>query len=307
MSTDTVQPIIIKRDANSPSWLSKATAIVVAILGIIKAIEEARKPVNPVINPPAPVVVHDDTVVVPPRPQPTPIPVPEPQPPTPIVPHTGVVVEYLSGKTITDTVEPGFTFAVSGGSGVNLTGTTDSPDDADIVDVSDSKLLVTLRNSATLTVIVTGGGEKPRLISIRCNHAPQPPPPIPVNPPSPDPAPVPNAGVRVLFLRDAMQGLTAGQVAAMDSPKVTDLLNAKCAKDSDGRPAWHRWDSKVDASKLPGWSKVVDAVRAKVASDPNVKYPLLVIDDGRQLHLFVVSDEASTLATLNTAFGGVSK
>jgi len=282
---------------NPPSWLSIAATIGVAILGTLHAVG----PVGPV-SPPKPGPVPPVVNPVDPAPAPpTPI-----EPPSPIA--TGVTVSDLHGNPLGNSVEAGHSFAVTAANGLTLTAIpTATPKDSDVIEFSDSKLICTLRNGALLQIVVTGGGVKPSIVAIQCNHAPQPPPVVPVvsppvNPPAPSPAPV-SSGVRVVILRDAMRALTKEQVTACDSPKVTELLNAKCAKDSAGRPAWHRWEKDVDVSDLPNWKQLIDATRAKISSD-SLKLPLLMIEVGNKLHLYEISDEAAMLNTLNAAFAG---
>lgn len=274
-------------------------------------------PVPPIVNPVNP--VNSVTPVTPTDQTKPVIPVTPPAPSpndktTPI--SSGVTIADMHGQPLGNSVDPGQMFTITAAAGVTLTAFPSPVKDADIAEFSDSKLVCTLRNGCTLQIVVTSNGVKPSVVMVQCNQAPQPPPPVPVvnpvTPPAPiNPTPVvdPNkvaTGVRVVVLRDAMKALSKGQVAAVDSPAVTDLLNAKCAKDSSGRPAWHRWEKDVDVSGLPEWQKLINTVRSKIDSD-NLSLPLLVIESGNVLHLYEITDEAAMIGTLNAAFAGGAK
>lgn len=291
----------VKPDRNQPSWLSIATAIIVAVIGTLQTRDAVTpKPPTPVVVPP---VVVEPPVVVPDV-KPVPVPVVKPDlTPQPI--NTGVSVTDLRGNAIGNTVEPGHMFRVTAGSGVELFTQPELPTvDCDWVK-TDGGIACTLRNAAVLTIVVTAPGQRPTIVSIKCNHAPNPPPvpvPNPVEPPAPDPAPI-SVGVRVLILKDALGKMSAEQVAAVGSQRVEDLLNAKCAKDAAGVPAWHRWDKDVDLSGLPQWKKLVDSVLSRVRSD-GLDYPLLVVESGDKVHVYAITTEAAVLNTLNKAFVG---
>lgn len=88
--------------------------------------------------------------------------------------------------------------------------------------------------------------------------APTPPPPPPGPTPDPTPTPTPDPivgeGLNVLFVyeKDDLAKLPSAQLAALYSAEVTDYLNAKCAKGSDGKtPEWRKWDQNQDVSKAP--------------------------------------------------------
>jgi hypothetical protein len=248
----------------------------------------AVQPFNPVLPVPA--------IVIPPKPT---------DPPKPV--NTGVTVADMHGNPLGNAVEPGQMFSVTVSPGLILTPIpTADPRDSDVAEVAENRILATLRNGCTLQIVVTGSGSKPTVIAIKCNHGPQPPPkpvdPVPVTPP-PVVTPVLTGGVRVVILRDAVQGLSQSQVAAINSPKVEQLLNEKCAKDAAGKPAWHRWEKDVDTSALPAWNKLMSATRSKIQSD-NLRFPLLIVERGNKLHLYEITDEAATLKTLETVFAG---
>jgi hypothetical protein len=321
-----------KPETAKPSWLSIAASIAVAVLGTLQAVrpnpapvpqpvpsptvivtEEIVKPVAPIIQPVNPVnpVLPPPAIVIPPKPT---------DPPKPI--NTGVTVADMHGNPLGNSVEPGQMFSVTVSPGLTLTPIpTADPRDSDVAEVAETKILATLRNGCTLQIVVTGSGAKPTVIAIKCNHAPQPPPVVvppvvPVVPPvvDPDPVvptpppivtPVLTGGVRVVILRDAMKALSQPQIAAINSPKVEELLNAKCAKDDSGKPAWHRWEMDVDVAALPAWNKLITATRAKIKSD-GLTLPLLIVERGNKLHLYEITDEAAMLKTLNDAFAGGS-
>ena len=332
-----------KPEPAKPSWLSIAASIAVAVLGTMQVVRPNPAPAPNPNPPPAPTVIVNEEVVpvvpvtpvtppvVPVNPPVTPVVQPV-TPVTPVIPQpaivippkpvvtptpigTGVTITDTRGNPIGNTVDPGVMFWVVANDGVTLTGPEKPGPDADIVEFAQNKLLCTLRHNYLLNIIVSGGGTRASIISVQCNHAPQPPPVVvPVVPPVVDPNPVVptpppivnpvlTGGVRVVILRDAMKALSQPQVSAINSPRVEELLNAKCAKDDAGKPAWHRWEIDVDVSELPAWNKLITATRAKIKSD-GLTLPLLIVERGNKLHLYEITDESAMLKTLNDSFSG---
>ena len=280
-----VQPVV----KNPPSNLSKVLAVVVALLGAWQAYNETKKPVVPVV----------------------PVPVVNPPSPTPI--DEGVKV-IQHGKPVVGPVEPNRQFSLVPDDGLTLTESIESADEDDIdcepvaftVDgKSKTKLICTIRNGKVLSVIVTGGN-KPAIVRVTCNTAPNPPPvdptPKPVDP-VPNPSPVINAGVRVVLLRSTQKAMSIDQVAAFNSPKVAELLDAKCMKDGAGLPAWHRWDSEIK-NPPDAWAKLLTAIQSKMASD-KLECPLMAVQRGQDVKLYEITTETALLNTLNQVFGGV--
>ena len=309
----TIPPVVapIVQPKSPINWLTLIVSVVAAVLAGPHVIP------TPTPTPTPPVVIVDPPTPAPsPAPIPSPTPAPLPSPPTPIVPSppivSGVTVLDSHNKALGNSVNPGIGFQVSGGTGVLLTADPSNINDADIFQVADNKLVCTLRNECRLTIIVTNGGQKPAIFAIQCNRGPQPPPvptPIPTPTPTVDPIPVPMpdqkvTGVRVLLLFDAKQNMSRDQINALASPTVIDLLNAKCIKDSSGRPDWHKWDKDTDTSHQPdSWRKLMSASLSEIAAR-SLKNPVLCIEAGSKLTLCEITNEASILNPLHAVFGG---
>lgn len=327
MSNGTITPPPAPTPAQQPktlNWAVLISSIVAALL--------AGHNITPVINPPKP---PEPTVVVvePPKPTPNPTPVvvppvvvpprpvPDPGPtPTPIIPPgpivNGVSILDARGKALGNTVNPGRQFTITAPTGWVLTAVPTIDDDGDINDsFGDNVLVCTLRNGCRLDVYVKNPDvRRPTIFQVQCNQAPQPPPVVIVDPPkptptpepTPNPVPVPDDGktgkVRVLVLTDPNQALSRDQINAIASPIVTDLLNTKCVKASDGRPAWHKWDKTADVSSLPEWTSLMAACNDQIAKK-SVKLPVLCIENGNSLEICEITNEASILNPLNAAFG----
>lgn len=135
-----------------------------------------------------------------------------------------------------------------------------------------------------------------RTVTIGTAPQPGPVPPGPV-PPSP---PVPAAGLRVLFVYERQDRMTPGQVAALNSVKVIDYLNAKCAKDSDGRPAWRKFDKDVVLkNELPVWQKLWEATKPVLGTLPQV---VIVTDAKGEAH--PLPDSEQGMLDLLKKYGG---
>lgn len=146
------------------SWPTLILAITTAVFGTLHLAGPSPAPV-----PPVPV----------PAPVPAPVPTPAVDPP-PI--RSGLTVTDTKGVALGNSVSPGVMFLITGPTGTRLTGVPSTATDADVAQVSDNKLVVTLRNGCILHVVVSPAGEVPTLVAIVCNHAPQPPP-VNVDPP----------------------------------------------------------------------------------------------------------------------------
>lgn len=258
-------------------------------------------PVKPVVNPPTPI-----------DPQPVPIPA-----------NNVTITDVATNQVIGTKVEAGRMFMVTVADGVNIAGAIQpDPSAGDLIEASSSKLYCVLRNldasgkplavSGKLQVIAYGAG-KPTSITVECNLAPQPPPiinptVIPVNPVNPtpvNPTPIPDvkSGVRVLTLIDDKGNMSRDQINALESPKVTAILNSKCVKSSSGHPEWHKWDQKADVSAVSAdWQKLFNASKDSIASQ-SLKLPVMAIENGSKLTLYEITTEAALLGVLNSTFG----
>lgn len=127
--------------------------------------------------------------------------------------------------------------------------------------------------------------------------------PDPINPPVPTPVPVPvpvpAAGFRVLIVFDAAAEMTAEQLGTLNSNKIIDLLNEKCAKGADGRPDWRKWDKPaIDESGLTTESPLWKDIWAK-ASPQLTKLPAFVIVTNQTLRVVPMpSNEADAIKLL---------
>jgi hypothetical protein len=134
-----------------------------------------------------------------------------------------------------------------------------------------------------------------RTVTIGIAPQPGPVPPAPV-----PPSPVPTAGLRVLFVLERQDKLTPGQVGALNSQKVIDYLNAKCVKDSDGRPAWRKWDKDVELAKeLPVWQKLWEATKPVMGTLPQV----VIVTDTKG-ETFNLPDSEQGMLDLLKKYGG---
>lgn len=110
----------------------------------------------------------------------------------------------------------------------------------------------------------------------------------PVPPPPPPPPPPPTAGLHVLIIDDEnVRGeLPQEQINIFTSKKLMDYLDSKCAKESDGEPAY-RFSSNDSLApgeeardlELKVWVEGWDAVMAAVNSG-KVKLPAWAVTNG---------------------------
>ena len=173
-------------------WVKIISVILAAFLGGMKL----QPHVEPVPVPPAPVVV------VPPLPQPEPLP-PRPLPsPVPLV-VTGIHILDVHGLPLGTSVDAGILFQVVAPEGTRLQGVDQAS--ADFLQCSPHSLHVVLRSGCLFQVMVAAPDGSLSIVSVQCNHAPQPPPPPGPSPsPLPAPGPLPVAGpVSIVIVEDA--------------------------------------------------------------------------------------------------------
>lgn len=306
VSTGPVVPAVTPKDPATFDWKHAVLGFIITALSTWIA---AQFNVKPPVIPPAPVpvinsVIPDKPIVEPLKPAPDPVPAVDPAVvvnprPTPLVPE--VKLADLSGKPLTNPVEPGHLFVATSGQGITLTTKPSNPDDADIIEQSPNKVLVVLRNECKLEIIVIGG-ERPFTYMVSCNHAPQPPPVDPVKPVVVDPVtPVVPVAVnpRVLILYGSKANNSKDQINGMDSPKVVAVLNEKCPGGM-----WHKWDSELDVSNQTAEWKTLKAACVSEIAKQSLNLPVLCIENGSNLKLVEITSESATLAALTSTLGG---
>ena len=102
-----------------------------------------------------------------------PVPTP-PSPPAPDPPISIVSIVDAKGNAVTDLIDAGNLFVVTGPDKSELTAVVAPGSDIDVVEVAPNKLNAVIR-SGTLQIVVTGAG-KPSIVSVKCGHGAQPPP-----------------------------------------------------------------------------------------------------------------------------------
>jgi hypothetical protein len=141
----------------------------------------------------------------------------------------------------------------------------------------------------TLVVVALAFG----LVAV-ATHVPRP---TPIPTPTP-PAPV--GELRVILVQDSAANMSRGQLDALNSTKVRDWLDKHCGKDTDGRPAWRRWDKDVGtANESDVWRKVWDAAKPKLGALPQV-----VILRGQKGDALPLPDTEQGLLDLLAKHGG---
>lgn len=98
----------------------------------------------------------------------------------------------------------------------------------------------------------------------------KPQPPKPDDPPI-DPV-INYTGLRVVIVYEQSAALTREQVNILGSAKISAYLNAKCAKDEKGRPAWRKWDKDVQLSDLEtkSWQDLWTNLKPKLGTLPQI-------------------------------------
>jgi len=128
------------------------------------------------------------------------------------------------------------------------------------------------------------------------------PTPTPTPTPGPTPGPTPVSpiakdGVCVLMVYESGEGLSSGQVSAMNGAKVTEFLNRVCVRGSDGRPCWRIYDKdSLAANDDPIWSAALKRQRSAI--------PWLIISNGsRSYEGPLPKSEAEMLSLLERHVG----
>ncbi len=135
-------------------------------------------------------------------------------------------------------------------------------------------------------------------------QGPKPPPDVvPDVDPEPQPQPVPPTGIRVLLLGD--ETASREQLNTLNSTRIVSWLDANCAKDESGRPAWRRWDRTTIAQ--PGMLDKEDEIWRKLWSEiggqVTGRNSLIVVADTKvKIHPLPNPDDA--LKILNAAKEG---
>jgi hypothetical protein len=132
------------------------------------------------------------------------------------------------------------------------------------------------------------------------HHLPSIPWNIPLPIPIPTPFPPTPSAFRAILAYDSSKPLSRGQSNVLNSTAVRGYLNAKCLKDSDGRPAWRQWDVNVDVSNESStWKDAWQEVKAKLGALPQI-----AVQRGDKLDVLPLPDtEAATLDLLKK-YGG---
>lgn len=144
--------------------------------------------------------------------------------------------------------------------------------------------------------------------TVKVGAGPQPVPPGP-NPPGPTPVPpgptpMPGVGFRVFILEETAERDRATALV-LNSTRVREYLNAKCAKGPDGKtPEFRIWDDDITPGELShapeNWRKAFE--RAKADSKGSVPW-LIVSDSVRGESRPLPKTEDELLAVLR-AYGG---
>ena len=93
--------------------------------------------------------------------------------------------------------------------------------------------------------------------------------------PGPQPEPLPVSGLYVLGVIDSVTH--AKQLGIMQTKEIHDLLDANCAKDSSGSPAYRWFAPTSDLTReLPVWQ---DAMKVP---HPGIEPPYWIVSNGRQ-------------------------
>ncbi len=119
-------------------------------------------------------------------------------------------------------------------------------------------------------VVVVGDAPAP----VPPGPSPAPPGPTPTPPGPTPPAPIPGDGLRVLFVTETadVSKLPRSQINVLTATSIREYLNAKCAKDETGKPAYRIWDKDVPLSAAPpSWQAAMKR--------PRTSYPWLIISN----------------------------
>jgi hypothetical protein len=94
---------------------------------------------------------------------------------------------------------------------------------------------------------------------------------------APNTLPIEGKGLRVLMIEETQDRskLPPDQTLIFTSGVIADYLNANCAKEKDGHPAWYILDKDTDMSNAASvWKKAM-----KIPHDPT---PWILISNGRK-------------------------
>lgn len=213
-----------------------------------------------------------------PAPQPSPSPPfvqPQPAPiPNPIPLPTSVKVLDTRGMPISGLVEEGRQFTVTSTGATTLFAVPDP--DADVTPVTKQQLICTLRNGATLQVMVLVDGANPTLLKIQSNKGAQPlPAPFVAPQPSPQPAPAQKRLLSMNVIEDPLHR-TPATVSILNNVAI---WNKYIAQGHVFR-AYAAMSDPKDATKITTASTEPKGIKAvNFANEKKVALPALVLSD----------------------------
>lgn len=122
---------------------------------------------------------------------------------------------------------------------------------------------------------------------------PIPPGPEPKpTPPEPKPDPVPVGGLRVIFVRETSDPLTAEQTHAFNSTRIAALLNAKTEK-LGSQPEWRKWDKDTD--KTYEKSKALKDIWEAAKAEASASLPALIVANGTVITVYPLTNEEDAI------------
>lgn len=154
---------------------------------------------------------------------------------------------------------------------------------------------------ATLAVSANGDPGKMPVVVSNVAFTIGNPAPTPTPGPKPDVIVTPVTGFRVVFVYEKDTAMTKDQTYALNSPRINDYLNQKCAKDDKGRPSWRKWDKDVTlaATEVKVFQDLWPAIKPKLGTLPQVA----IVRDSKVDLFAMPADEQKTLELLQT-YGG---
>lgn len=291
-----VKPILMPdpKPAPTPTPLPGPSPSEQALLDQIARLQEQIKEI---LKPPAPTPID-------PRPIPV-IPGPTPIVPIPVVPGPGptdgpkIVITDEQGKPITAaTIDAGILFQVgSNVGGTDASWTVSRNGDVSIVTLANNAGYVCyLKPGAWVEFHLTDfGSRKNSQLRITCNKGPQPPPNPTPDQPTVDvkPTPKPAGEMRVFVVYESSQNHSRQQdliLASVESGKISEALNAKCSKGTDGRPNWRRWDKDIQYDSSSPMGKLFESIKGPAVAKG---LPAVVVTCGEDSTVYPVGLNAT--------------
>lgn len=245
--------------------------------------------------------------------------VPEPRPDPdvpPQMPVAAIEVMDATGRSITDTAQPGRQIVVSAAKSVrgkhqnSLIWIVEPSVDTWVSHDKMTLVITTPLNPSTIRIqLIVALQDQAAFerVAIKVGSGPRPPPVDPIpdddtipDPVDPDPEPeIPKKSLKVLIIEEtsARSRLKESQLQILFSGTVRQYAKANCLKEKDGTPSFRIYDPDTDVSKDAEWIR-------KAMAQPRDSTPWLIVTNGVTGFSGPLPENETALLELLKRYGG---